>query len=112
MYRLKKAPRAQNNKIDRFLWEKEFIKCITQHVVYVRRSMSELHILCLYVDDLFITLSCKKEIEDFESKLSKEFEMSDLDNISYFLRIEFYKSSRGPMLHQKRYASEILKTGA
>lgn len=35
--------------------------------------------------------------------------MYDLDNISYFIGIKFYKSSRGLMLHQRKYASEILK---
>ena len=35
--------------------------------------------------------------------------MSDLGDISYFLGIEFYKSGRGLMMHQRRYASEILK---
>ena len=35
--------------------------------------------------------------------------MSDMGDISYFLGIEFYKSGRGLMMHQSRYASEILK---
>ena len=35
--------------------------------------------------------------------------MSDLGDISYFLGIEFYKSNKGLMMHQRRYASEILK---
>lgn len=56
-----------------------------------------------------ITVSCKKEIKDFKGDLSKEFEMSDLGNISHFLGIEFYKSSICLMMHQRRYASEILK---
>ena len=85
------------------------MKCITEHRVYVRRSNSKFLILCLYVDDLLITCSCKKEIEDFKGDLSKEFEMSDLGDISYFLGIEFYKTSRGLMMHQRRYAGEILK---
>ena len=51
-------------------------------------------ILCLYVDDLLIIDSCKKEIEDFKGDLSKEFEISDLGDISYFLDIEFYKTSK------------------
>ena len=109
LYGLKQAPRAWNKKIDSFLREKEFVKCTTEHGVYVRRSKSKLLILCLYVDDLLITGSCKSEIEDFKVDLSKEFEMSDLGEISYFLGIEFYKSSRGLMMHQRRYAGEILK---
>lgn len=35
--------------------------------------------------------------------------MSDLGNIPYYVGIKFYKSSRGLMLHQRRYAREILK---
>ena len=72
LYGLKQAPRAWNKKIDNFLREKEFVKCTTQHGVYVRRNNSELLILCLYVDDLLITGSYKKEIEDFKGDLSKE----------------------------------------
>jgi histone deacetylase 1/2 len=79
--------------------DKEFFKCTIEHRVYVRRSKSELFILCLYVDDLLITDSCKKEIEDFKGDLNKEFEMSDLGDISYFLGIDFYKSSRDLMMH-------------
>ena len=100
LYGLKQAPRVWNKKIDGFLREKEFVKCKTEHGVYVRINKSELLILCLYVDDLLITGSCKKEIEDFKSDLNKEFEMSDLGDISYFLGIEFYKSGRGLMMHQ------------
>ncbi|XP_050888702.1 secreted RxLR effector protein 161-like [Lathyrus oleraceus] len=35
--------------------------------------------------------------------------MYDLENISYFTGIEFYKSIRGMMMHQRRYANKILK---
>ena len=87
LYGLKQAPRAWNKKIDSFLREKEFMKCTTEHGVYVRRSNSKFLILCLYVDDLLITGSCKKEIEDFKGDLSKECEMYDLGDISYFLGI-------------------------
>jgi hypothetical protein len=78
--------------------------------VYVKKSSSEnLIILCLYVDDLLITGSDEKEISDFKIELMREFEMTDLGYISYFLGIEFYKSSRGLLMYQKRYASEVLK---
>lgn len=77
--------------------------------MHVREIKSELLILCFHVDDLLIIGSCKKEIEYFKHDLSKEFEMLDLRNISYFLGIEFYKSGRGLMMHQRRYENEILK---
>ncbi|GAU34193.1 hypothetical protein TSUD_162940 [Trifolium subterraneum] len=60
-------------------------------------------------DDLLITGGNEKEISDFKLELMREFEMTDLGHISYFLGIEFYKSSRGFLMHQRRYASEVLK---
>ncbi|GAU26641.1 hypothetical protein TSUD_102510 [Trifolium subterraneum] len=110
LYGLKQAPRAWNRKIDSFLGDIKFLKCTTEHGVYVRRSSSNnLIILCLYVDDLLITGGNEKEISDFKLELMREFEMTDLGHISYFLGIEFYKSSRGLLMHQRRYASEVLK---
>ena len=85
------------------------MKCATEHGVYLRRSNSVLLILCLYVDGLLITGNYKKKIKDLKGDLNKEFEMSDLGEISYFPGIEFYKRSRGLMMHQRRYAGEILK---
>jgi hypothetical protein len=41
--------------------------------------------------------------------MMKEFYMTDLGQISYFLGIEFHISSRGLLMHQRRYAAEILK---
>ena len=38
-----------------------------------------------------------------------EFEMTDLGEISYFLGIEFLRTSKGLLLHQRKYAGEILK---
>lgn len=87
MYRFKQAPRSWDNKIYGFIRENEFVKWKIEHCVYSRRSRSGLLILCLHVDDLLITDSCKKEIEDFKCDMSKEFEIYDLGNISYFLGI-------------------------
>jgi len=56
LYGLKQAPRAWNKRIDGFLNQIGFIKCVSEHGVYVRKDNSEgVIILCLYVDDLLIT---------------------------------------------------------
>jgi hypothetical protein len=39
----------------------------------------------------------------------KEFEMTDLGELSYFLGMEFTKTTRGCFLHQKKYVADILK---
>jgi hypothetical protein len=66
-------------------------------------------VLCLYVDDLLITGSNDSYISDFKNDLREEFEMTDLGLMSYFLGIEFLRTENGILMHQSRYAGEILK---
>jgi hypothetical protein len=56
-----------------------------------------------------VTGSNASKIEKFKSVMMNEFEMTDLGKISYFLGIEFLNTSKGLMLHQRKYAGEILK---
>ncbi|GAU15418.1 hypothetical protein TSUD_44550 [Trifolium subterraneum] len=110
LYGLKQAPRAWNKRIDKFLGDIGFNKCVTEHGVYVKNCAEKgTIILCLYVDDLLITGSNEAHIREFKVDMMREFEMTDLGHISYFLGIEFQRTSEGLILHQKKYASEILK---
>jgi len=110
LYGLKQAPRAWNKRIDGFLSDVGFKKCVSEHGVYVKPDASEgVIILCLYVDDLLITGNCEKNISKFKGELMKEFEMSDLGIMKYFLGIEFQRTKLGLLMHQRRYAMEILK---
>jgi len=67
-------------------------------------------IVYLCVDEPLVIGSNVVEIEEFKRRIMLEFEMSDLGLLSYFLGIEFISTSDGVFMHQKRYATEILKT--
>lgn len=66
-------------------------------------------ILCLYIDDLLTTRRNEGYFTDFKGDLMKEFKMIDLGLMTYFVGIEFHKSKKGFLMHQKRNAREILK---
>jgi hypothetical protein len=110
LYGLKQAPRAWNKKIDQFLISQGFEKCITKHGIYFRNSdNNQKLIVCLYVDDMIVTGSDEMEIEWFKEAMMRKFEMSDLGVLSYFLGIEIVMSTEGVLIHQKKYARDILK---
>ncbi|MCH81362.1 copia-type polyprotein, partial [Trifolium medium] len=109
LYGLKQAPRAWNKRIDGFLVKQGFSKCKSEYGVYVQKSTSSIILICLYVDDLLVTGSNVSEIKKFKTVMMNEFEMTDLGKISYFLGLEFLNTSKGLMLHQRKYAGEILK---
>ncbi|XP_068498147.1 uncharacterized mitochondrial protein AtMg00810-like [Phaseolus vulgaris] len=48
-------------------------------------------------------------IGDFKHIMMKEFEMSDLDLMSYFLGIEVIQGDDEIFIHQKKFAAEFLK---
>lgn len=110
LYCLKQAPGAWNKRINDFLKDVGFKKCVSKYKVCVKTNTSEgVIILCLYGDDLLIMGSNKKCISKFKSELMEEFEMTNLGLMAYFIGIEFHKSKRGMFMHQRRYALEILK---
>ena len=65
-------------------------------------------LLLLYVDDMIITgddLSGIQELKDF---LLQQFEMKDLEHLSYFLGFEITHSTNGLYITQAKYASDFL----
>lgn len=55
LYGLKQDPRAWNKRINKALINMKFIKCISEHGVYVKSGGANIVIMCLYVDDLLVT---------------------------------------------------------
>ena len=100
LYRLKQTHKAWNLKIDSFFKGQGFQKCEIEYGVYVQHtSDGNMILVCLYVDDIFLTGSSEQEISEFKKVLMHEFEMTDLGKISFFLGMEFLYSKKGIILH-------------
>jgi hypothetical protein len=86
------------------------VHCGAWSLCYVKgQNQNALSIVCLYVDDLLITGSNKTEIERIKSQMNEEFDMTDLGKLNYFLGLEFTETSKGLVIHQKKYITDILK---
>ncbi|KAK2996001.1 hypothetical protein RJ640_019468 [Escallonia rubra] len=66
-------------------------------------------IVCLYVDDLIFTGNNVKMFDDFKKEMAKEFEMTDISLMSYYLGIEVKQKDDGIFISQEAYAKEVLK---
>ncbi|WVZ04084.1 hypothetical protein V8G54_024890 [Vigna mungo] len=109
-YGLRQAPRAWNKRIDSYLISLKFSRCAVEHGVYVNGDTEmDLIIICLYVDDLLVTGSNPVSIDEFKKIMEAEFEMIDLEKLNYFLGMEFTYTTAGLVLHQRKYAGELLK---
>nr|GEU97809.1 retrovirus-related Pol polyprotein from transposon TNT 1-94 [Tanacetum cinerariifolium] len=79
LYGLKQAPRAWNTRIDKF----------SKNMVLERNSQSM--------------------IDELKKSMTREFEMTDIGLMSYYLGIEVKQRDEGIFICQERYAKEILK---
>nr|GEW22933.1 zinc finger, CCHC-type [Tanacetum cinerariifolium] len=108
LYGLSQAPRAWNVKLDQTLKSLDFKKCNLEQAVYTRRSKTSTLIVGVYVDDLIITGTPKKEIDAFKSKMKDKFEISDLGLLAYYLGIEVTQAGREITIKQTGYINKIL----
>ena len=109
-YGLKQAPRAWNSRIDGYLSQKGFTRCPYEHALYVKKSLQgRVMFVCLYVDDILFIGDDPTMIQDFKQSMVKEFEMTDLGLMAYFLGLEVKQCSDGIFISQAKYPIKVLK---
>ncbi|OIT38695.1 retrovirus-related pol polyprotein from transposon tnt 1-94 [Nicotiana attenuata] len=110
LYGLKQAPRAWNSRIDKYFQANGFSKCPHEHALYVKIAKNgDILLVCLYVDDLIFTGNNPKMFEEFKEAMAREFEMTDIGLMSYYLGIQVQQRKDGIFISQGEYAKEILK---
>ncbi|XP_071709347.1 uncharacterized mitochondrial protein AtMg00810-like [Rutidosis leptorrhynchoides] len=70
---------------------------------------SDTSYLLLYVDDIVLTASSTSLLQRIIQSLHKEFAMTDLGLLHYFLGISASRTDSGMFLSQRQYAIEILE---
>lgn len=107
---LKQAPRACYFKIDSFFIENGFERSKNEPTLYFKRDgKSNFLVVCLYVDDIIYMGSSESIVAEFKSCMMKNFEMSDLGLLHYFLGLEVKHGVGGIFISQRKYAKDLLK---
>ncbi|CAM8895113.1 unnamed protein product [Rhodiola kirilowii] len=102
LYGLKQAPQAWYARINTYMLENEFQKCPYEHTLYIKTNAEgQILIVCLYVDDLIFTKSSEEMFIKFREAMTRQFEMTDMGLMSYFLGIEVEQADSGIFISQK-----------
>ena len=88
LYELKQAPRAWNTRIDIYFKENRYKQCPHEHSLYTKKSGGNVILVALYVDDLIFSGNNDEMIEEFKNTMTREFEMTDLGLLKFFLDLE------------------------
>lgn len=108
LYGLKQAPRAWNARFGQYITRLGFVASKTDASLFVYKHKNDIAYLLLYVDDIILTGSSKDLLHKITSSLKKEFPMSDLGRLKFFLGVKVEYNKAGIFLSQGHYATEII----
>nr|GFB10196.1 ribonuclease H-like domain-containing protein [Tanacetum cinerariifolium] len=77
--------------------------------LFIYKQGDDTAFLLLYVDDIVPTASSDRLLQQIIASLHREFSMTDLGALNYFLGISVKRDSSGMFLSQCKYVMEILK---
>eukprot|EP00253_Pinus_taeda_P003772 PITA_03772 len=109
LYGLKQAPRAWYYRLDKYLYQQGFSKGSADSNLYIKVENDKLLILVVYVDDIIFGSNEEDMSQIFALVMQKEFEMSLLGELTYFLGLQIQQKEGGIFLAQTKYLKQILK---
>jgi hypothetical protein len=109
LYRLKQAPRAWYSRLDNYLRQQGFRKGNTDSNLYIKKENDNLIIVEIYVDDIIFGSDDNRLSKQFAESMQKEFEMSMLGEMKFFLGLQITQSDKVISISQTKYINEMLK---
>eukprot|EP00253_Pinus_taeda_P022673 PITA_22673 len=109
LYGLKKAPRTWYYRLEKYIHQQGFSKGSTDSNLYIKFENDKLLILVVYVDDIIFGSNEEAMSPSFALVMRKEFEMSLLGELTYFLGLQIQQNEGGIFLSQTKYLKQILK---
>ncbi|KAG7550979.1 GAG-pre-integrase domain [Arabidopsis thaliana x Arabidopsis arenosa] len=110
LYGLKQAPRAWFSRIEEYFLREGFQKSENEETLFLKKNkQGNILLLSIYVDDLIYTGNDATMMEEFKLSMQKEFDMTDLGKMRFFLGIEVLQTTEGIHISQSKYALEVLR---
>ena len=109
LYGLKQAPRAWYDRLKTFLLKTGFSVGKADSTLFVKIVNDHTLIVQIYVDDIIFGSTNNSLCEDFSKSMQKEFEMSMMGELTYFLGLHIKQTKDGVFINQSKYAHELLK---
>jgi hypothetical protein len=109
LYGLKQAPRAWYGHLRGLLFSKGFEMGKVYKTLFLLRQGDHILIIQVYVDDIVFSGSSYSLVARFAKDMSKEFEMSMMGELQFFLGLHIKQTKKGTFVHQAKYTKDILK---
>jgi hypothetical protein len=83
--------------------------CTMALTLFLLRQGRDILIVLAYVDDIVFGGSSNSLVERFAEDMSREFEMSMMGELQFFLGLQIKQSKKGTFVHQAKYTKDIVR---
>ena len=108
VYGLKQAPRAWYERFSKYLLENDFKRGLIDKTLFIKNKGKDLLIVQVYVDDILFGATNELLVKEFADLMQKEFEMSMMGELTFFLGLQIKQIKEGMFLCQSKYVREQL----
>jgi hypothetical protein len=109
LYRLKQAPSAWYKRLSGFLIKQDFKRGMVDTTLFTKDIDRDLFICQIYANDIIFGSTNDALSHEFATMMSKEFEMSMIGELNFFLGIQIKQMDHGTFVSQDKYLKDISK---
>ena len=95
LYGLKQAPRAWYERLKSYLLNLGFQIGKLDQTLFIKSTTKDILIIQVYVDDIIFGSTNENLCIEFSNIMTKEFEMSHMGELSYFLGLQIKQLTKG-----------------
>ncbi|KAL0556840.1 hypothetical protein IC582_005357 [Cucumis melo] len=108
LYDLKQAPRAWYERLSTYLLQQGYRRGNADQTMFIYRQDIEFLIVQIYVDDIIFGGTSSAYVEQFVDQMKREFEMSMVGELSFFLGFQIKQEEIGIFFSQEKYAKNLI----
>ena len=108
LYGLKQAPRAWYDTLSKFLLKNRFTRGTIDSTLFTFKDKGAVLIVQIYVDDIIFGSTDVNLSKRFAKLMTKQYEMSMMGELTYFLGFQIKQSPKGISICQEKYVKDLL----
>ena len=99
---MKQTPRAWYDRLTHYLLDKGFKRGYANWTLFVKTAKNYLLVAQVYVDDIVFGATTDARAIEFSEETKKEFEMSIVGELTFFLGLQVKQKKEGIFISQEK----------
>nr|GEW28661.1 retrovirus-related Pol polyprotein from transposon TNT 1-94 [Tanacetum cinerariifolium] len=109
LYGLHQALKACYETLSTYLLDNGFRRWTIDKTLFIKKIKYDILLVQVYVDEIIFSSTKRSLSTEFEQLMHKRFQISSMDELTFFLRLQVEQRKDGIFLSQDKYVCDILK---